>query len=45
MTSICFGIAKVQYQKLNLNGYFFFISYMPMYVYEWEKPDDKNPTG
>ena len=32
MTSECFGIAKVQCQKLNLNGYFFSISYMPMYV-------------
>ena len=32
MTSVCFGIAKVQCQKLNLNGYFFSISYMPMYV-------------
>ena len=32
MTSVCFGIAKVQRQKLNLNGYFFSISYMPMYV-------------
>ena len=32
MTSVCFGIAKVQCQKLNLNGYFFFVSYMPMYV-------------
>ena len=32
LTSICFGIAKVQCQKLNLNGYFFSISYMPMHV-------------
>ena len=32
MTSVCFSIAKVQCQKLNLNGYFFSISYMPMYV-------------
>ena len=32
MTSVCFGIAKVQCQKLKLNGYFFSISYMPMYV-------------
>ena len=32
MTPVCFGIAKVQCQKLNLNGYFFSISYMPMYV-------------
>ena len=32
MTSVCFDIAKVQCQKLNLNGYFFSISYMPMHV-------------
>ena len=32
ITFICFGIAKVQCQKLNLNEYFFSISYMPMHV-------------
>ena len=32
MTSVCFGIAKVQCQKLNINGYFFSISYMLMHV-------------
>ena len=32
MTPVCFGIAKMQCQKLNLNGYFFSISYMPMHV-------------
>ena len=32
MTFVCFGIAKVQCQKLNLNGYFFSISYMPTHV-------------
>ena len=31
MTSICFGIAKVQCQKLNIVGYFFSLSYMPVY--------------
>ena len=31
MTSICFDIAKVQCQKLNIIGYFFSISYMPMH--------------
>ena len=31
MTSVCFGIAKVQCQKLNLNGYFFSLSNKPMY--------------
>ena len=30
MTSVCFGIAKVQCQKLNIIGYFFSISYMSM---------------
>ena len=32
MTSVCFDIAKVQCQELNLNEYFFSISYMPMHV-------------
>ena len=31
MTSVCFGIAKVQYQKLNIIEYFFSLSYMPMH--------------
>ena len=31
MTSVCFGIAKVQCQILNINGYFFSISNMPMH--------------
>ena len=31
MTSVCFGIAKVQCQKLNIIGYFFSISYMPIH--------------
>ena len=31
MTSVCFGIAKVQCQKLNIIGYFFSISYIPMH--------------
>ena len=30
MTFVCFGIAKVQCQKLNIIEYFFSISYMPM---------------
>ena len=30
MTFVCFGITKVQCQKINIIGYFFFISYMPM---------------
>ena len=31
MTFVCFGIAKVQCQKLNIIGYFFSLSYMPMH--------------
>ena len=31
MTSICFSIAKVQCQKLNIIRYFFFLSYMLMH--------------
>ena len=31
MTSVCFGIAKVQCQKHNIIEYFFSISYMPMH--------------
>ena len=31
MTFVCFDIAKVQYQKFNIIGYFFFISYMSMH--------------
>ena len=31
MTSVCFSIAKVSCQKLNIIGYFFFLSYMPMH--------------
>ena len=31
MTFVCFDIAKVQCQQLNITGYFFSISYMPMH--------------
>ena len=31
MTFVCFGIAKLECQKLNIIGYFFSISYMPMH--------------
>ena len=31
MTSECFGIEKVQCQKLNIIKYFFSLSYMPMH--------------
>ena len=31
MTSVCFSIEKVQCQKLNIIGYFFSLSYMPMH--------------
>ena len=30
-TSVCFSIVKVQCQKLNIIGYFFSISYVPMH--------------
>ena len=31
MTFVCFDISKLECQKLNIIGYFFFISYMPMH--------------
>ena len=31
MTYVCFGIAKVGCQMLNIIGYFFSLSYMPMH--------------
>ena len=31
MTFVCFGIAKLEYQQLNIIEYFFSISYMPMH--------------
>ena len=31
MTFVCFGIAKLECQILNIIGYFFSISYMPMH--------------
>ena len=31
MTSVCFGIVKVQCQNFNIIGYFFSLSYMLMY--------------
>ena len=31
ITFVCFGIAKLEYQKLNIIEYFFSISYMPMH--------------
>ena len=31
MTSVCFDITKVQCQKLNIIGYFFSLSYIPMH--------------
>ena len=31
MTFVCFGIAKLECQMLNIIGYFFSISYMPMH--------------
>ena len=31
MTFVCFGIAKLECQKLNTIGYFFSIFYMPIH--------------
>ena len=31
MTFVCFGIVKLECQKLNIIGHFFSISYMPMH--------------
>ena len=31
MTFVCFGITKLECQKLNIIGYFFSLSYMPMH--------------
>ena len=31
MTFVCFSIEKLECQKLNIIGYFFSISYMPMH--------------
>ena len=31
MTFVCFDITKLECQKLNIIGYFFSISYMPMH--------------
>ena len=31
MTFVCFGIAKVECQMLNIIGYFFSLFYMPMH--------------
>ena len=42
MTSVCFGIAKVQCQKLYLNGYFFSLSNKPLYDMFKKKYAKKN---
>ena len=31
MTFVCFGLAKLECQKLNIIDYFFFISHMPIH--------------
>ena len=31
MTFVCFGLAKLEFQELNIIGYFFSIFYMPMH--------------
>ena len=42
MTSVCFGITKMQYQKFNIIEYFFSLSYMPMHDMLKEKYAKKN---
>ena len=43
MTFVCFGIAKLECQMLNIIGYFFSISYMPMHdLLKKEKYAKKN---
>ena len=44
MTSICFGITKVQCQKLNIIGYFFSLFYMPMHDLFKRKYAKKNKS-
>ena len=44
MTSVCFGITKVQCQKLNIIGYFFSLSYMPMHDLLKRKYAKKNKS-
>ena len=44
MTSVYFGIAKVQCQKLNIIGYFFSLSYMPMHGLLKRKYTKKNKS-
>ena len=42
MIFVCFGIAKVEYQMLNIIGYFFSISYMFMHDLLKKKYAKKN---
>ena len=42
MTYVCFNIAKMQCQKLNVIGYFFSPSYMPMHGMLKRKNAKKN---
>ena len=43
MTFVCFGIGKLECQMLNIIGYFFSISYMPMHdLLKKEKYAKKN---
>ena len=44
MTSVCFGIAKVQCQKLNIIGYFFSFPYMLMHDLLKRKYAKKNKS-
>ena len=44
MTFVCFSIAKVECQMLNIIGYFFSISYMPMHGLLKKKYAKKNKS-
>ena len=44
MISVCFDIEKVECQKLNIIGYFFSISYMPMHGLLKKKYAKKNKS-
>ena len=44
MTFVCFGIAKLECQNLNIIGYFFSISYMPMHDFLKKKICKENKS-
>ena len=44
MTFVCFSIAKLECQNLNIIGYFFSISYMPMHDFLKKKTCKENKS-